>query len=280
MERKTLKNVIYEKDPPIGRIILNRPEKANSQTDELAFEVDDCFTQFEKDWDLKVLILKGNGRGFCAGHAGGYTHPQGKPNNWRPIGEMFLWPSLHIWECAKPTIAQVHGYCIGGGLHFALFTDLTICSEDAYFQMPLPQGLGLVPGSVQPETWLFMNWKRTYEFYFTAQTLTAQEALQMGFVNKVVPREKLEETVEEMARVIAMAPISTLMMTKASVKRAYEGMGLRTHQQTVHDLHLTASQAADVRAMGEERSKAIGAGTRNVRTWAAQQRAKATGQTS
>jgi enoyl-CoA hydratase len=102
----------------------------------------------------------------------------------------------------------------------------------------------------------------------------------MGFVNRVVPREKLEETVEEMARVIAMAPISTLMMTKASVKRAYEGMGLRNHQQTVHELHLMSAMQADVRAMGEERSKALGGGTRNIRTWAAQQRAKATGQTS
>jgi enoyl-CoA hydratase len=260
MERKTLKRVIYEKDPPIARIILNHPEKANVQDELMVWDVDNCLSEAEQDWDIKVVVLKANGRGFCSGHPvrpmpGNqtiYPSSAGKPNGWKPIGELFLWPVLHLWEFQKPAIAQVHGYCIGGGTYFGLFTDLTICSEDAYFQMPLVQGLGLPGGSTMIEPWLFMNWKRAAKYLYTAQTLSAQEALQYGLVNDVVPRDKLEETVEETARVIAQAPISTLLTTKALLKRAWEIMGMRVHLQSSHDLHILTGRSADVQKMREE----------------------------
>jgi enoyl-CoA hydratase len=263
MERKTLRRVIYEKDPPLARIILNFPEKANVQDEPMCWEVDDCLKQAENDWDIKVVILKANGRGFCSGHPLRPVEPgkplfssiQGAPNIWKPIGDLYLWPVLHLWEAQKPTIAQVHGYAIGGGTYFALFTDITICSEDAYFQMPLVQGLGFPGGETCMEPWVFMNWKRTAEYLYTSQTLTAAEALEYGLVNKVVPRDKLEETTEEMARVIAQAPVSTLMTTKALIKRAWELMGLRLHQQHSLDVHLLTTGMADVRAMGQERAK-------------------------
>jgi enoyl-CoA hydratase len=263
VERKVLKRVIYEKDPPIGRIILNFPEKANIQDEIMALEVDDVLKKAEDDWEIKVIIMKANGRGFCSGHAlgpiegGAPAYPSwvrpDNPNNWKPVGDLFLGPVLHLWEAQKPTIAQVHGYAIGGGTYFALFTDITICSEDAYFQMPLVQGLGLPGGETMMEPWVFMNWKRTAEYLYTAQTLTAAEALEYGLVNKVVPRDKLEETTEEMARVIAQAPISTLMTTKALIKRAWELMGLRMHQQMSMDLHLLTGRFADVQKMAEQR---------------------------
>jgi enoyl-CoA hydratase len=282
MERKTLRRVIYEKDGPISRIILNFPEKANVQDEAMALEVDDVLKDSENDWNIKVIIMKANGRGFCSGHAlgpiegGAPAYPSWRrpenPNNWKPIADLFLWPVLHLWEAQKPTIAQVHGYAIGGGTYFALFTDITICSEDAYFQMPLVQGLGFPGGETCMEPWVFMNWKRTAEYMYTAQTLTAQEALKFGLVNKVVPRDKLEETTEEMARVIAQAPISTLMTTKALIKRAWELMGLRMHQQHSMDVHYLTTFFSDVRAMGQERAKAPRS---YARDWAASQTAKA-----
>src|SRR4029077_18127673 len=117
-------------------------------------------------------------------------------------------PPLWFWECRKPTIAAVHAYAIGGGTYFALLPDITIASEDAYFQMPLVQGLGLPGGETMIEAWVFMNWKRTAEYLYTAQTLSAAEALEMGLVNHVVPRDQLEATVEEMAEKVALAPVT------------------------------------------------------------------------
>jgi len=100
-------------------------------------------------------------------------------------------------------IAQVHGYAIGGGTYFALLPDITIASDDAYFQTPLVQGMGLPGGETMVEPWVFMKWKRAAEYLYTAQTLIAQEAFEMGLV-------------------IALARLSTLMATKAWLQRAWD----------------------------------------------------------
>ena len=118
---------------------------------------------------------------------------------WKAQSDLFLWPTLRLWEFRKPTIAQVHGYALGGGTYWALLPDITVASDDAYFQMPLVQGLGFPGGETMIEPWVFMNWKRTYEYLYTAQTLTAAEALDMGLVNRVVPRDDLDATVDELA---------------------------------------------------------------------------------
>ena len=96
-------------------------------------------------------------------------------------------------------IAQVHGYCVGSGTYYGLFTDITVAADDAYFQMPLLQGHGLPGGETMIEPWIFMNWKRASEYLYTAQRLTAEQALQMGLVNRVVPRFELEHVVEDLA---------------------------------------------------------------------------------
>ena len=264
MERKELTRVILEKDGPIGRIILNWPEKANAQDEAMVFEVDDCFTELERDWDIKVVILKANGRGFCSGHAvgggapgaGGLPRIGGPPErSRRGAQDYFVWPVLRIWEFPKPTISQIHGYCLGGGTCYGLITDITIASDDAYFQMPLPQGMGFPSAETMFEPWLFMNWKRTYEYLYTSQSLNAQQALEMGLINRVVPRDELEDTVEEMASHIAQAPLSTLMGTKTLVKRVWEMMGLRVHWQMSEEIMHLAGSASDVKAWREEKMK-------------------------
>ena len=117
--------------------------------------------------------------------------------------------------------------------------------------MPLVQGLGLPGGETMVEPWLFMNWKRAAEYLYTAQTLTANEALDMGLVNRVVPRDELEATVEEMASRIALAPLTTLRATKTLLKRAWELMGLRLHLQMSNDLLSLTAAHSDVRAINE-----------------------------
>jgi enoyl-CoA hydratase/carnithine racemase len=255
-----LEAVIYERQGPIARIILNQPEKANAQSSAMVRDVDACLDDAERDYDIRVLILKANGRGFCSGHLIGregtayaeFREAQEKVGSaWKPQFDLFVWPVLHLWEFPKPVIAQVHGYAIGGGTYFALLPDITIASDDAYFQMPLVQGLGLPGGETMIEPWVFMNWKRAAEYLYTAQTLSAEEAFEMGLVNHVVPRAELESTVEAMAAQIALAPMSTLMATKALIKRAWELMGLRLHLQMSNDLVALTAAHTDVRAIHE-----------------------------
>ena len=260
MERRELETVIYEKDGAIARIILNRPEKANAQNPAMVWDVENSLQDAEADYSIKVVIMKANGNGFSAGHdvgAGGANYPEfleateaGQP--WSGPAKLFLWPVLHLWEFQKPTISAVHGYCVGGGTYFALLHDIVVASQEATFQMPLPQGLGFPGGETMIEPWVMMNFHHAYEYLYLSQTLDAQEAQRLGMVNRVVPRDQLDETVEVMAHQIAQAPLSVLMGIKAGVKRAWEGMGMRVHLQNHLQMMQLVGRAGDVAAWRQE----------------------------
>src|SRR5215467_13349223 len=249
---ETRERIIYQKDGPIARIILNWPEKANAQDQKLAEEVDAALLDADRDYDIKVLVLKANGKGFCSGHAIGNNsvdYPEfvegfkatGMP--WKPQTDLFVKPILNLWEFSKPTISQIHGYCVGGGTHYGLTTDIVIASEDAYFSYPPLQGFGMPSGECSIEPWVFMNWRRAAYYLFTAEVIDAKKALEVG------PRDQLDDRVEAIARHIAQAPLTTLMLTKANLKRAWELMGMRVHWQSSNDLVALASISKDVQQL-------------------------------
>jgi enoyl-CoA hydratase/carnithine racemase len=109
--------VRYERDGAIARIVLNWPDRANAQSSEMVSQVDSCLDEARQDYGVKVVIVKGAGKGFCAGHV---IAPEAYPefaesqahmgSNYQGSKELFLWPMLRYWEFPKPMIAQVHGY--------------------------------------------------------------------------------------------------------------------------------------------------------------------------
>jgi enoyl-CoA hydratase len=258
-DSRDLGKVLYETNGSIARVVLNWPEKANAQSSEMVAQVDQALSLAEHDYDIKVVIFKANGKGFCAGHSmtGLDAYPEFAASierigsNWIGSRDVFLWPTLRFYEFPKPMIAQVHGYCLGGGTYWAYLPDITIASEDAYFQMPLVQGLGFPGGETMVEPWTFMNRKRAAEYLYTARTLTAEEAERYGLINKVVPRAELDDAVEAMAANIARAPLSTLMGTKSLLIRAWEQMGMRQHLQMSADVMSIMEQTSDARAVRE-----------------------------
>jgi enoyl-CoA hydratase len=264
VETEDLETIRYEKDDAIARIVLNMPGKANIQSAQQVADMEQCLRWAEDDEEVKVLILKANGNGFCAGHAiverdqMAEVYPTTGPTSertWKKHNyDLFLWPPLHLFEFPKATIAQVHGYCLGGGTVYGYLTDLTIASDDAYFQMPLPQGFALPGAQTMIEPWLLMNWKKTAEYLYLAPTLTAEEAKEWGFINQVVPRADLEETVEAIAAKIALMPLTTIMVIKQGIKRAWEMMGMRVHLQNSTDLLTIATGASDVQAFMAKRA--------------------------
>jgi enoyl-CoA hydratase len=250
-----METIIYEKDGPIARIILNTPEKANVQTAQQVYDMEECLKWAEDDEEVKVLILKANGKGFCAGHAivsheeMAEVYPTTGPTperTWKKHNyDLFLWPPLHLWEFPKATIAQVHGYCLGGGTVYGYLTDLTVASDDAYFQMPLPQGFALPGAQTMMEPWLLMNWKRAAEYLYLAPTLTAADAMEWGLVNKVVARDDLDATVEEMAATIAKMPLTTIMVIKAGIKRAWDVQAFMRARAGLRPRQMAAKQVGD-----------------------------------
>lgn len=244
--------VIYETDGPIAELTLDWPQKANLQDHDMVWAFDDALTLAEKDYDIKVVIIKANGKGFCSGHVGTGEYPEFDENRaqsgttWTGQSWLFLDPVLRLWEFPKPTIAAVHGYAAGGGSYWALLPDITIASEDAWFQMPHVKLMGLPGAETMIEPWLFMNWKQTYEYLYRRTKVTAGEALEKGMVNHVVPRDELESTARAIAAEIAEAPLTTLRATKLMVKRAWEMMGLRLHLQWSNDMLTVAAHHTDV----------------------------------
>ena len=226
---ETRERIIFEKKGPIATITLNWPEKANAQDQKQVEEIDDALRDADRDYDIKVLVLKANGKGFCSGHAIGNNsvdYPEfvegfkatGTP--WKPQTDLFVKPILNLWEFSKPTIAAINGYCVGGGTHYGLITDIVIAADDAYFSYPPLQGFGMPSGECSIEPWVFMNWRRAAYYLYLAEVIDAKKALEVGLVNEVVPREELDARVEAIARHIAQAPMTTLLATKANLKRA------------------------------------------------------------
>ncbi|HTI76495.1 MAG TPA: enoyl-CoA hydratase-related protein [Mycobacterium sp.] len=255
---ETRERIIFEKNGPIATITLNWPEKANAQDQKQVEEIDDALRNADRDYDIKVLVLKANGKGFCSGHAIGNNsvdYPEfvegfkatGTP--WKPQTDLFVKPILNLWEFSKPTIAAINGYCVGGGTHYGLITDIVIAADDAYFSYPPLQGFGMPSGECSIEPWVFMNWRRAAYYLFTAQVIDAKKALEVGLVNEVVPLAELNDRVDAIARHIAQAPLTTLLATKANLKRAWELMGMRVHWQSSNDLVALASLSSDVQAL-------------------------------
>ena len=104
-------------------------------------------------------------------------------------------------------------------------------------------------GECSIEPWVFMNWRRAAYYLYTAEVVDAKKALEYGLVNEVVARDELGDRVEAIARHIAQAPLTTLMATKANIKRAWEMMGMRVHWQSSNDLVVLASMSKDVQEL-------------------------------
>ena len=239
MEQRTLESVIYEREPPIARIILNKADKANTKDAQLVQEVDACLHEADRDKDIKVVILKANGKGFCGGHVARWG-PDENPypdfgdtfeDLYKGTADLFLWPTLYLWEFPKPTISQIHGYCMGGGIYLGLLTDFSVASEDAYFQMPLAQSLGEPGGHTMIEPWLMMNWHRTMDWLLLAPTLSAQEALDWGLLVAAVMADQ-----RIAVAVIGQRQVTVLARRDVAAAGAMDVCGIAAAVEHEHDL--------------------------------------------
>src|SRR5947209_34881 len=199
------------------------------------------------DQAVKVIVLRGAGRSFCAGYdfAGGFHHWDDwvrTDGHWDP-GKDFAWASspygptqkfLSIWQTPKPVIAQVHGWCVGGGSDIALCANLIIASEDAQIGTPYSR----IWGCYLSGMWLYrLGLTKAKEHALTGKPLSGREAAEISLINAAVPFEELEQTVAEQAEQLAAIPSSQLAAMKLIVNQAYEHMGLDRPQTLGAPLH-------------------------------------------
>jgi enoyl-CoA hydratase len=174
----------------------------------------------ECDRDLSGLVIKGAGRAFRAGYDTGVSgdvvktqmHKTGNTDRERLIRGGERW--LTLWSMPKPTIAQVHGYCLAGANEIVGMRDFVIAAEDAIFDQPQERRLGLaVIRGLRP---LLLGMRKTKELLFTGDSISEKDAERIGLINKAVPAGKLEEEVASLAARIALAPLDYLAVEKAA----------------------------------------------------------------
>jgi len=238
---ESFETLIYRTDGAVATVTFNRPDRLNTIVPPMPDELQAAIHAAVADEAVKVIVLRGAGRSFCAGFdfAGGFHHwDEGMTTDgeWDP-GKDFVManaPSMgpipkfmSIWRSHKPVIAQVHGWCVGGGSDMALCADLVVASEDARIGTPYSR----MWGAYLTGMWIYrLGLTRAKEYALTGKPLSGREAADVGLINRAVPFAELERTVREEAERLASIPLSQLAAMKLVVNQAYENMGLASTQ--------------------------------------------------
>jgi enoyl-CoA hydratase/carnithine racemase len=241
-----LQQTLYEKKGKLAYVTMNRPERLNAYDNSTVLEWWEIWQDFQKDDNLLVAILSGNGRAFCAGHDIKDMDPGPEP------------PSLHYGgvEVSKPIIAAIHGYCLGGGCSMALGCDIRLCSEDALFGYPQPAyGMMSIGGHQRLPRMTFPGMALYY--MLTGEYINAQEAYRLGLVVKVLPnREELMAEATRLAeRLCRNAPLS-VRFTKEAFSRGQQTSlreGLHIAQLLFKRLSETEDWQEGLKAFAEKR---------------------------
>src|SRR5690606_9788453 len=212
----------------VCRISLARETARNAQSQQLLDELDHALQAAAVAEDVRVVVLAGRGAHFSAGHD--LKEAQAKradftvEERWAYESKRYFDYCLRIWDCPKPTIAQVQGACVSGGFMIANMCDLVVCSEDAFFSDPVAHTLAAAATEVLIHPWV-MGLRRAKEMLFTGERMTAQEAHALGMVNRVLPSAELEAATLALAQRIAQAPPFGLRLLKKSLNRSLDAQG-------------------------------------------------------
>jgi enoyl-CoA hydratase len=245
--------VLYEVRDAVAIVTMNRPEYHNAQNSQMTYALDAAFRRACDDDEVKVIVLRGAGKHFSAGHDIGtpgrdvdktfdraslwydHTNKPGGEFLYAREQEVYLGMCRRWREMPKPTIAMVQGACIAGGLMLAWVCDLIVASEDAYFADPVVR-MG-IPGVEYFAHVHELNPRIAKEFLFLGERMPAPRAYQMGMLNRVVPRDELEQQTLDIAGRIAQMPRLGLQLSKQAVNNAEDLMGKRATMDMVFGLH-------------------------------------------
>jgi enoyl-CoA hydratase len=258
-----LTTVLYETRGPVAIITLDRPEQRNAQSPTLLRELDAAFHRGAVDEDVRVIVLRANGKHFSSGHDMSKEVLQEKPFDtifdktsetgllrmyeWER--EAFLGYSRKWRDIPKPTIASVQGACIAGGLMLVWPCDLIVAADNARFSDPVVR-MGIGGVEYHGHTWEF-GARKAKEMLFTAGHIDAEEARRLGMVNRVVPLDELETATMALAQEIAQMHPHALQMAKRAVNQTLDIQGQYAALQAVFDIHSLGHANAWVMQAGQ-----------------------------
>ena len=231
--------VLYERRGATAILTINRPERRNALSIETCYQLRAAWTRFEADTDALVAILTGAGdRAFCAG----YDIAEKQHGN--AVGIADFAPRLETTSyVSKPVIAAVNGAAVAAGMALVEACDLIVAAEDAWFGLPeVKLGIGVAP-FVQ-SLWTLPQ-HVLMELLLTGEPLMAQRAHQIGFVNRLVPRERLLEESLTVAETIAQNAPLAVRASKAMLYQGIEAMGMPAAHRVARELFVPVGQSDD-----------------------------------
>jgi len=228
-------NLLTEQTQNIFTITFNREDKMNAMTASFLSDLKATLDSVKYDDSVSVVVLKATGKAFTTGYdldgsdwilsqnpiaLGGKLNLDRDREDIKGILEHW-WA---MWKFPKPIIAQVQGLCLSGGGELIAMCDLVVAAETAKFGHPAGRDLGIPPTVF---LWpMLIGMKKTREFLYTARLFSATEAERLGLINRVVPLDQLEATVNALAADVARTPVNNLAILKQATSRFYENMGL------------------------------------------------------
>ena len=254
--------VLYGVEAGVATITMNRPKYNNAQNGRMTYELDDAFKRAVADDAVKVIVLKGEGKHFSAGHDIGtpgrdvhlsqervslwYDHANKEGGEFLYVreAEAYLGMCRRWRDIPKPTIAAVQGACIAGGLMLAWVCDLIVATDDAYFSDPVVR-MG-IPGVEYFAHPYELNPRIAKEFLFTGNKMGAERAYQMGMVNQISTRDALLDDVTALATKVAAMPRLGLALTKQAINNVEDLQGKRQGMEAAFAWHHFAHAHNDV----------------------------------
>jgi enoyl-CoA hydratase len=223
-------------DDAVATLTLNRPDRLNTITRDLIADFRHALAEAQAEDETKVIRLKGAGRAFCAGYDidwGAESMQEAEADApWDPMADLatmsrFVDTYMMLWRSPKPVIAQIHGFCVGGGTDFALCSDLIVCAEDCRIGYPPAR----VWGSPTTAMWTYrLGLERSKRLLLTGDPLDGRTAVDWGLASECHPEADLDEAAMNLCRRVALLPANQLHMMKVLVNQVIEQMGLHTTQ--------------------------------------------------
>lgn len=214
------KTIVLDQKEGVLRLTLNRPEVHNAFNTTLILEVTDAVERAKDDDAIRVVIITGAGKSFCAGADINWMREIIRYSFEQNLEESLqLAEVLHlIYTLSKPTIAMVNGSAIGGGTGFLSACDIAVAAEGAKFALSEVK-IGLVPAAISPYVIRKIGENKAREYFLTGKRMSAQLAAEIGLVNEVVPQDKLEDRVDELVQHLLTSGPDALANCKELIRR-------------------------------------------------------------